>query len=73
MRPNNGVSKPMNSGGPQPSFTPLMWTLVVLLSPVWVLGKATAWLLSGPGWIAASARLAAARASNAALRWWRHA
>lgn len=70
MRPNNGVSKPQNSGGLKPSFTPLMWALVVLLSPVWVLGKATAWLLSGPGWIASHLQLGAARVFAAARRWW---
>lgn len=72
MRPNNGVSKPQNWGGPRPSFTPLMWTLVVLLSPVWVLGKSVAWLLSGPGWIASHLQLLAARVVMAARRWWGH-
>lgn len=71
MRPNNGVSKPQNSGGQKPSLTPLMVALVVILSPVWVLGKAIAWLLSGPGWIASHVQLFAVRMLVGIRRWWR--
>lgn len=61
MRQNNAASKPQNSDGQRPSFTPLMVALAVILSPVWVLGKSVAWLLSGPGWIASHVQLLAAR------------
>ena len=70
MRQNNAASKPQNLGGQPPSFTPLMVAIFVILSPVWVLGKAVAWLLSGPGWIAAHLQLGAARVFASARRWW---
>lgn len=73
MRPNNGVSRPRNSGKQRPSYTPLTVALVVILSPVWVLGKATAWALSGPGWIASHLQLWAAKAWVSVRQWWRRA
>lgn len=71
MRQNNAVSKPQNSDGQKPSFTPLTVALVAILTPVWVLGKATAWLISGPGWIASHLQLAAVRVFVSVRRRWR--
>jgi hypothetical protein len=47
----------------------LMVVLAIILGPVWVLGKATAWFLSGPGWIASHLQLLAARVLVAVRRW----
>ena len=70
MRLNNAASKPQNSDGQPSSFTPLMVALAIVLSPVWVLGKAVAWVLSGPGWIASHLQLLAVRVLVAVRRWW---
>ena len=68
MRPNNAAEGPRCSTKLNPSFTPLMWGITLLVvGPIWILARVTGWLFSLPEQVAFHIRVWAARLIGSAL------